>query len=65
MMTAMQDQANGYGSYSGGPTGIKSTVKFVMKVEAPQVEAADENPKAEQAPEAPASFWDRVKGLFD
>lgn len=65
VMTAMQDQANGYGSYSGGPTGIKSTVKFVMKVEAPQVEAADENPKAEQAPEAPASFWDRVKGLFD
>ncbi len=64
VLSAMQEQADGYRSYTGSPEGVKSTVKFLMKVESPATENEAEEQTETPDTEAPVSFWDRVKHLF-
>ena len=63
VFSVMREQAEGYLSYSGAPDGIKSDVKFIMKVQAPeepQTEMSSVQPEQESKP----GFWQRVKDLF-
>ena len=63
-LDAVQAQAKTYTSYTGTPDGVDATIKFVMKVEAPEVPETEalELTAAVQA-EKP-SFWQRLKALF-
>ena len=63
VFSVMREQAEGYLSYSGAPDGVKSDVKFIMKVQAPeepQTETSSVQPEQESKP----GFWQRVKDLF-
>ena len=64
VLAAMQEQADGYYSYTGSPEGVKAEVKFIMKLEAPASQQKTGQPEEEKADQAPVSFWDRVKNLF-
>ncbi|MCI6305245.1 MAG: hypothetical protein MR600_02095 [Subdoligranulum sp.] len=63
-LDAVQAQAKTYTSYTGTPDGVDATIKFVMKVEAPEVpETEAMEPTAAVQTEKP-SFWQRLKALF-
>ena len=63
-LDAVQAQAKTYTSYTGTPDGVDATIKFVMKVEAPEVpETEAPEPTAAVQTEKP-SFWQRLKALF-
>lgn len=64
----LEAQANAYTSYTGAAEGVKASVKFVMKVEAPKAPAEAELKHQTEQPEAqPAEkvgLWQRIKDLF-
>ena len=63
-LDAVQAQAKTYTSYTGTPDGVDTTIKFVMKVEAPEVPETEAlEPTAVVQTEKP-SFWQRLKALF-
>lgn len=63
-LDAVQAQAKTYTSYTGTPDGVDATIKFVMKVEAPEVPETEAlEPTAAVQTEKP-SFWQRLKALF-
>ena len=63
-LDAVQAQAKTYTSYTGTPDGVDATIKFVMKVEAPEVPETEAlEPTAAVHTEKP-SFWQRLKALF-
>ena len=63
-LDAVQAQAKTYTSYTGAPDGVDATIKFVMKVEAPEVPETEAlEPTAAVQTEKP-SFWQRLKALF-
>ena len=63
-LDAVQAQAKTYTSYTGTPDGVDTTIKFVMKVEAPEVPETEAlEPTAAVQTEKP-SFWQRLKALF-
>ena len=62
---ALEEQANAYTSYTGSSEGVRASVKFVMKVEAPEIpetSGTDGTPAAE--PAGTGSFWQRVRDLL-
>lgn len=64
-LTALEEQAAEYTSYTGSADGVQASVKFIMKTDEPQP-AESEEPAAEQTETAApvTSFWDRVRHLF-
>ena len=63
-LDAVQAQAKTYTSYTGTPDGVDATIKFVMKVEAPEVPETEALEPTAAVPTEKPSFWQRLKALF-
>lgn len=62
----MLAQSQAYTSYSGAQEGVKTHLKLVYKVEAPQAPAAAQGQTADgpQDAQQPTTFWQRILQLF-
>lgn len=63
-LDAVQAQAKTYTSYTGTPDGVDATIKFVMKVEAPEVPETEALELTAAVQTEKPSFWQRLKALF-
>ena len=63
-LDAVQAQAKTYTSYTGTPDGVDATIKFVMKVEAPEVPETEAPELTAAVQTEKPSFWQRLKALF-
>ena len=63
-LDAVQAQAKTYTSYTGTPDGVGATIKFVMKVEAPEVPETEALELTAAVQTEKPSFWQRLKALF-
>ncbi len=70
VISELQNLADDYTSYSGAPEGVRSTVKFLYKVQESaadtdtEAEQTDAQPAAQQTAAAPKSLWQRIRDLF-
>ncbi len=65
ILEALEEQAEGFSSYTGAPEGVRASVKFVMKVMEPeQPDAQTAQPEAGMDTQEDAGLWGRIKDLF-